>query len=230
MPTHVAILKRPYLRMILDGRKTVESRLTKTVQPPFGSIAPGERIFLKVSAGPFMATALAGNIDQHDKLTPSDIDRLRMRYDHAVCGNEDYWQAKRDSRYAVFVELTAVEPIRVGPTYPKSMRAWHVIDDQLNPVREVMLTAGAIRNRYLSLPSVSPAMREQDVILLMPDGQEVVTGFATGKPMLRWRGWGAYYRAHDMQPGDTVRIVSLGDGRYRVTFHKQPYPDAMNSH
>ncbi|RME18863.1 MAG: hypothetical protein D6800_15035, partial [Candidatus Zixiibacteriota bacterium] len=67
-----------------------------------------------------------------------------------------------------------------------------------------------------------------DVILLMPDGQEVVTGFATGKPMLRWRGWGAYYLAHDMQPGDKVRIVSMGDCRYRVTFHKHPNPDSMN--
>lgn len=218
MPIHVAILKRPYLKLILDGRKTIESRLTRTAQPPYGCIQPGERIFLKASSGPFMATAIAGKVEQHDKLQAYDILRLRMLHDIAVCGDDAYWETKRDSRFAVFVELTRVEPIEVGPNYPKSMRAWHVVDDKLNPVMDVTLTAGAIRNRYLSLPGTSAKTRQRRVTLLMPDGEEVATGFADGKPMLRWRGWGPYYEAHGMKPGDTARVVALGAGRYRVTF------------
>ena len=218
MPIHVAILKRPYLKLILAGQKTVESRLTRTAQPPFGCIEPGERIFLKASSGPFMATAIAGKIEQHDKLEPYDILRLRVLHDKAVCGDDAYWEMKRDSRFAVFVELTQVEPIEAGPKYPKSMRAWHVVNEKLNPLLDVTLTAGAVRNRYLSLPGTSAKMRQRKVTLLMPDGQEIATGFADGKPMLRWRGWGAYYEANRMEPGDTVRLAALGPGRYRVTF------------
>ena len=33
MPVHIAILMRPYLKLILEGRKTVESRLTKGPLP-----------------------------------------------------------------------------------------------------------------------------------------------------------------------------------------------------
>ncbi len=220
MPIHVAILKRPYLKLILSGQKTVESRLTRTTQPPYDAIKPGDRIFLKASAGPFMATALAGNIDQHRDLSSAAIKRLRKQYDKAVCGNDDYWQLKRDSRFAVFVELMRVEPIDVGPVYPKSMRAWHVVDDKLSPIMDVTLTGGAIRNRYLSLPRSSPATRRRPLTLILPDGQTIDTAFADGKPMLRWRGWGAYYQAHRLTPGDTVRFVALGGRRYRVTFHK----------
>jgi hypothetical protein len=218
MPIHVAILKRPYLKLILAGRKTVESRLMRTAQPPFQCIEPGERIFLKASSGPFMATAIAGKVDQHDKLEPYDILRLRVLHDKAVCGDDAYWQMKRDSRFAVFVELTEVEPIEVGPKYPKSMRAWHVVDEKLSPLMDVTLTAGAIRNRYLSLPGTSAKMRRGKVTLLMPDGEEIATGFAAGKPMLKWRGWGHYYDVHGVKPGDVVRVVALGAGRYRVTF------------
>lgn len=42
---HVAILKPNYIRDILAGTKTVESRLTKTNQPPHGRVETGERLF-----------------------------------------------------------------------------------------------------------------------------------------------------------------------------------------
>jgi len=220
MPIHVAILKRPYLKLILSGRKTVESRLTRTAQPPYQAIEAGERIFFKVSSGPFMATAIAGTIEQHDQLEPYDILRLRARHNRAVCGNDDYWELKCNSRFAVFVQLMEVEPIEVGPVYPKSMRAWHVLEDLLSPLMDIPLTGGAIRNRYLSLPIASSGMRRRNLTLLMPDGREIKTAFAEGKPMLKWRGWGRYYSEHKMKPQDVVRFVSLGHGRYRVTFRK----------
>ena len=221
MSIHVAILKRPYLKLILDGKKTIESRLTRNSPPPFDTINTGERIFLKASSGPFMATALAGRIEQYRDLQPSGILRLRVKYDRDVCGNDEYWDMKRDSRFAVFVELRQVEPIEVGPVYPKSMRAWHVVDEALSPLMEIRLTDGAIRNRYLSLPQSSKRMRERPLTLHMPDGQDIRTGFADGKPMLQWRGLGPYYDRHQVSPGDTVRLVALGRGRYRVTFHTQ---------
>lgn len=220
MPIHVAILKRPYIRLILEGRKTVESRLTRTAQPPHRTIESGERIFLKASGGPFMATAVAGRVEQHEKLEPYDILRLRLRHNHAVCGDDSYWQLKQNSRFAVFVHLTQVEPIEVGPKYPKSMRAWHVLDESLSPLLDISLTDGAIRNRYLSLPGASERMRRRPVTLWLPDGRKIATGFVEGKSMLRWRGWGPYFQQHRMTPGDTVRFVALSPGRYRVSFHK----------
>lgn len=218
MSIHVAILKRPYIRLILEGKKTVESRLTRTAQPPYRAIESGERIFIKASGGPFMATAIAGSVEQHQGLEPADILRLRGRHSRAVCGDDSYWEFKRNSRFAVFIRLTKVEPIGVGPRYVKSMRAWHVVDELLSPLLDIPLTDGAIRNRYLSLPGVSQKIRNRPVTLLMPDGREVVTGFAAGKPMLKWRGWGPYYSQHRMNCGDIVRFVALRPGRYGVTF------------
>ena len=59
MSIHVAILKREYLRMVLSGQKTVESRLAKVRCPPFEQVVAGERLFFKASGGPFMAPAIA---------------------------------------------------------------------------------------------------------------------------------------------------------------------------
>lgn len=221
MAIHVAILKKPYIGLILSGRKTVESRLTKTAQPPLRSIKTGERIFIKASGGPFMATAVAGKIDEYENLQPADIYRLGRQYRKSVCGRDEYIELKKHSRFAVYIHLYQVETIEVGPAYRKSMRAWHVLDESLSPLLEIPLTDGAIRNRYLSLPGISEKMRSRPVTLLMPDGEEVATEFAPGKSVLRWRGWGAYYSRYEMKPGDAVRIVAISQGRYRVTFRKK---------
>jgi ASC-1-like (ASCH) protein len=133
MAHHVAILLRPYLRLILSGRKTVESRLTRTARPPFKRIAPDDVIYFKVSGGPFLAMATAARVEFHEALTPAKIDALYTRLNHAICGTPEHWQAKRQARYATFIWLRDVRPIASGPPIaPSRGPAWFVLD----PVEE----------------------------------------------------------------------------------------------
>lgn len=223
MAIHVAILKRPYLDLILAGRKTIESRITKTAQPPYRAVEPGERVFLKYSGGAFAGIAVAGRVDCFEGLTPERLEQLRRRYDDRVLGGRDYWKTLDDCRYATFVELRGVEPFDTGPTYTKSLRAWHVLDDSRSPLLEVALTAGAIRNRYATMPGSSDGLRSEGFTLVLPDGRELDTDIAKGN-MIRWRGWGAYYDEHGMRAGDAVRFVAVGRRRYRVSFKKKHRP------
>jgi len=218
---HVAILKPNYIREILGGTKTIESRLTKTNQPPHGRVAAGERLFLKASGGPFMATAVAGKVLSFDGLDPAGVKKIEKRYRRAIGGDDAYWAWKRDSVYATLIALTEVEPMEVGPKYKVAyMKAWYVLDESLSPLRDIVLTAGAIRNRYASLPSAGKTSTTKRAITLdLPDGERVVTELANGR-MLRWRGWGAVYDAAGALPGDRLRFIAVGQGHYRVSVVK----------
>jgi len=46
------ILKKPSLAAILDGRKQIESRFTRTRRAFRGRVEAGDRLFLKQSSGP----------------------------------------------------------------------------------------------------------------------------------------------------------------------------------
>jgi hypothetical protein len=221
---HVAILKPNYIRDILAGTKTVESRLTKTNQPPHGRVQPGERLFLKASGGPFMATALAAEVLSWDNLSPAEVRRIEKQHRRTIGGDDAYWQAKRDSRFATLIRLTAAEPLDVGPAYKVAyMKAWYVLDEALSPLREVVLTDGAIRNRYATLPGPQGKPPPTAPITLeLPSGEAVVTDLVRGR-MLRWRGWATVYDAADAQPGDRLRFLRVDDDRYRVSVRK---PDA----
>ncbi|MEX0886902.1 MAG: ASCH domain-containing protein [Phycisphaeraceae bacterium] len=219
MPIHVAILRKPYLDLVLAGVKTVESRLARAARPPFRAVETGQRIFLKRAGGPFAAMAIAGEVEHHGDLDAAQLDALRRQYNARVCGDDAYWHAKRNARCASFIELTDVEPIDTGPGYrADGYRAWFVLPDDADPVRDVPLTAGALRNRYVTAsPRDGYFPRRGPMTLLLPDGREIATQLAT-RGHLRWRGWGGCFTDHALQPGDRVRFVALGGQRYRVSF------------
>jgi hypothetical protein len=234
MPIHVAILMRPYLRLILEGRKTIESRLTMRPIVPFRAIRTGERIFFKASSGPFMATAIAGDVFFHDGLTRASVAELRERFNDDVCGDAAYWNRKRDCKCATFIELTRVHPISQGPAMaPSSGLAWFVLPDALGPrvpvSFDVVLTAGAIRNHYLRVPKKlhafdadhyggnTIAAAGRPLALVLPDGTRTLTDIASNH-MIRWRGWLPWFKAQDLAPGDVVRFTERDDGAFAVSF------------
>ncbi|MGB1124167.1 MAG: ASCH domain-containing protein [Phycisphaeraceae bacterium] len=133
---HVAILKPGYIQAVLAGRKTIESRLTRTKQPPYGKVMPGERLYLKASGGPFMATAIAGKVRSFADMSPEDVLKLRKRYGKAIDGDDAYWDMKRDSKYATLIELKNTEQITLGPPYKVAyMKAWYVLEEDRDPLR-----------------------------------------------------------------------------------------------
>lgn len=234
MATHVAILLRPYIRRILDGSKTVESRLTRTRRPPLDCVAAGDRIFFKASSGPFMATAIAAKVETHRDLTPAKINALRRKHNAKVGGDAEYWAGKRDCRYATFITLRDVRSVSVGPAPPPSRgAAWFVVPDppdNLAPAGgfDLTLSRAAFTTRVLRVPRArhafpadaygQPKSPGQTIELLMPDGETIYTDLIAGDGRFRWRGWARYIRAHALQVCDQVRFEPLDSRRWRVTF------------
>lgn len=70
---HVAVLRPPYTRLLLSGAKTIESRFAYSRRAPFGVIAAGDRVYFKISAGPFIARARAVEVMFHEEHTPAFV-------------------------------------------------------------------------------------------------------------------------------------------------------------
>ena len=122
---HVAVLKSPYIDLLLEGRKTMESRLSKTRREPFGCVAPGDLVLFKASGGPYRAKAIVSHVESLSDLTPACVRALRARVNPLVLGAPAYWHAKRDARYATLMTLEGVEPCAEGPALPVlAGRAW----------------------------------------------------------------------------------------------------------
>ena len=156
---HVAILLKPYLDLILQGKKTVESRLTKDARDPFENIEPGERIYFKQSSGPFMATAIADHVLFESNLTPKRINEIRRDYNDQICGETSYWNWKRGSRYCTLIWLRDVSGAKIAKATPRgdapvflrvegaSTNNIQVTDTDLSRVQQVLVTSAEV-NRH----------------------------------------------------------------------------------
>ena len=238
MAVHVAILLPRYIRLILDGAKTVESRLTIQDRPPYKRVTPGDRIYFKASGGAFEATAIAAKVEYHHALTPAKVDALKRRHNSAVRGDDQYWAWKRDSRYATFIKLRDVEATDRGPALPPSQGiAWFTLADDAAPrVIDLPITAGGLRNGYVKVLPASDGAFPGDayttraskgdspsrtVELLLPAGERVRTDIDARRRMFRWRGWRRVFEQANARAGDVVRLERLDHRHYRVGIMKK---------
>jgi ASC-1-like (ASCH) protein len=125
--THLVILKKCYLDKIIEGSKPVELRLLKTACQPYGSVAIGDKLFLKQSSGPVCATAEISSFQEYNNLTPEKISKLKAVYNHLVFGTDEYWAEKSESKFAVFVWMKNVKPIKPMMIKKLDWRAWVVL-------------------------------------------------------------------------------------------------------
>ncbi len=139
---HLVILKKPYLEAILNGRKTVESRFTKTRRDPFGRVLPGDRLFLKVSSGPVRAIATVAAVKIFENLTPRRIAELKQQFNRYIIGSDEYWKSKADCRFGFLVQLKDAETIEPVRIHKKDWRAWVVLTAKEN---FGLLRTGAIK-------------------------------------------------------------------------------------
>ncbi len=130
--SHLVILKKTYLDAILDGRKRVESRFSKSNFYTLVGVRPGDKLFLKISSGPVCAMATAAVVKNFENLTPEQIIEIKQQYNHLIGGGEEYWQKKADCKFGFLVwlkDVRAVEPTRIDKT---DWRAWVVLTEKEN--------------------------------------------------------------------------------------------------
>ncbi len=130
--SHLVILKKPYLDAILDGSKTVESRLMKSRIQPFGCIESGDKLFFKQSSGPVCAIATAGAVKSFENLTPAKVAEIKSKYNQHILGSDEYWQSKSDSVFCVLTRIESVKPIDHIWIKKKDWRAWVVLTKEKN--------------------------------------------------------------------------------------------------
>lgn len=129
---HLVILKKPYLDAILDGRKRVESRFSKSNFYTLVGVTPGDKLFLKISSGPVCGIAKVEAVKSFENLTPEKISEIKQQYNHLVGGSDKYWENKADCKFGFLVwlkDVRAIKPVRIHKT---DWRAWVVLTEKEN--------------------------------------------------------------------------------------------------
>src|SRR5260370_3779511 len=121
---HIAVMVEPFLSYILDGTKTIESRFSKNLIPPYRRITPGDLVFLK--AGPVVAAFYASTVECVD-LTDDGRTRLRRDYSADICADHAFWRERDDRNYATLIGIDDVQKLTPVAVPKHERRGWLVL-------------------------------------------------------------------------------------------------------
>jgi hypothetical protein len=124
---HLAIFNEPYLRYVLDGTKTVESRFSVNRCPPYSRVTRGDLLLLKRAGGPVMGICAVGAV-QFYNLDPASWQQIRRDYTTALCAQDpDFWAAREAAAYATLMQVSNARNIPPFEFPKKDRRGWVVL-------------------------------------------------------------------------------------------------------
>lgn len=126
---HLAVMHEPYLSYVLEGRKRVESRFSRTRVAPYGQVRAGDLLLLKGLAGPISGLAEVVHADSY-ALDPTIWTELQNRFATALCADDAFWQERRQARFATLMSLGSVTPIDPVAVDKHDRRGWVVLVDE----------------------------------------------------------------------------------------------------
>lgn len=124
---HLAVFVEPYLRYLLEGRKTVESRFSAHRIAPYQTASVGDVILLKRTGGPIVGLCRIAAVWFY-RLDPSTWASIKGRFTEALCAQDPmFWHQRASASYASLMRVSdvrAIEPIN----HPKrDRRGWVIL-------------------------------------------------------------------------------------------------------
>ena len=121
---HIAVMREPYLELLLTGRKTIESRFSVNRICPYQAVAVGDILALKAQSGPIVGLAIIEHAAFYE-LDPDTWAHLRSQFSAPLCAEDDsFWRQRAGARYGSL--LRVAEPAHTPPLdiAKRDRRAW----------------------------------------------------------------------------------------------------------
>ena len=124
---HLAVFVEPFLKFVLEGRKTIESRFSLTRRAPFKQVQPGDVVLLKRSGGPIVGVCRVAQTWFY-VLDPKSWKHVRKEFAQRLCAEDPaFWSTRSCAKYATLLRIEnvrALQPFRVSK---KDRRGWLVL-------------------------------------------------------------------------------------------------------
>jgi len=126
---HLAVLVEPYLSLVLEGKKTIESRFSLNRQAPFERVFAGDILLLKRSSGAIEGLCLVSD-SWFYRLKPETWLEIE-RFSKALCMDDSpFWLGKRKALYGSLMRVSCVsrlDPISAAKLDP---RGWVILRER----------------------------------------------------------------------------------------------------
>lgn len=126
---HLGIFTEPYLSLMLNGKKIIESRFSKNKIAPYNQISKNDIVIVKKSGGDITAYFKIKDVIFFD-LSKTPIKEIKEKYSKELCVSEDFWKQKAQSNYATLIFIDKIIKVKPFPIHKKGMQTWIVLNKE----------------------------------------------------------------------------------------------------
>ena len=130
MKKHLAIFKGSAAEDILTGKKTIDSRFSKSKIAPYGQVSKGDLVYIKPSGKEIIGQFRVKKVIFYDGLIQQDLEQIKTTYNQAIATDNSYWQSKQQSKYGSIIFIGESSRFITSPIKysKKDLRGWAVLD------------------------------------------------------------------------------------------------------
>lgn len=125
---HLAIFTPEAVRDIISGKKKVDGRFSKIKIAPFGKIAAGDIVLMKVSGEQIEGQFTADRVLYFDHPKKEEAESLIAQYAKDLAMPDNFWLLHEKVNFITLIFIKEVTRFLVVPEVPKKdLRPWVVL-------------------------------------------------------------------------------------------------------
>ncbi len=125
---HLGIFKQPFLDLMLDGKKTIESRFSKNKIAPYGIISKNDIVIVKESSKNVIALFTIKEVLQFS-MKDTSVHSLKEKYNNEILADNQFWDNKeKTSNYATLIRINKLIKLKPFSINKVGMQSWIVLN------------------------------------------------------------------------------------------------------
>lgn len=131
---HLAVFNEPYLSLIFNGKKKIESRFSINKISPYQKLKKGDIVILKESGGMVTGVFVAGKVIFYDGLDKELLNEIELNYGKDICADydKDFWEKRTKAKYASLIEVNKIKKITPFKSEKKDRSGWSILRPSLS--------------------------------------------------------------------------------------------------
>lgn len=126
---HLAIFNEPFLSLLLNGKKKIESRFSVNKITPFMRVAKGDLVFVQESGGMVVGVFIVGEVEYVQNVRSTTLKEIESNYADLICSayDKDFWTFRKNSKYISLIEVKKVKRINPFKSEKNDRTGWSTI-------------------------------------------------------------------------------------------------------
>ena len=126
---HLAVFTEPFLSLLLNGKKTIESRFNINKVSPYKKVAIGDIVFIKKSGGAIFGYFIVKKVQYLTEPSVIELKEVRKMYAEKICASavNDFWDNRISTKFISLFEVTKLKIILPITINKNDRMAWVVI-------------------------------------------------------------------------------------------------------